>query len=166
MSFGNHRVLKWLDGATYAIRQVYTQTGGGGGNVIIEITPAPGSEFMVLVSHVGPDDYGAGRSIRQRVLDEDGNVVYNLMAESIDNVNFIAPRTRGANSDNDLYNPNDWPIMVSGNDVYDIRGISLANTETLTISIRLRVKDELPTISKENSTGTVGTPTTTINRIL
>lgn len=167
MPLSEPRVFNWPDGAGYVLRQVYTQTATGGGNIRVRITPGEGSEFIFKSLRVGPDDYGANRTGSVSIIRADSNEHFRFLSlTTIDNNTFFLPAKPADGPTDGGIGVHPEPIIISGDNALIISTFSAAVNETLTFALILRLKDELPTIVSSDSTGTVGTPTTTINKPL
>lgn len=157
----------WPWGATWAYSAVYTQSNAGGGNVIITVTPGAGSELMIDYIRTGLDNYGADRAVYFDIYDGEATPerqVNLLTLGTVDNEYLVWPYL-GATDDLTTLRPRQMQ-MISGTDNLRLTFDSLANTETVTLSIRARIRGVMPTVAHALSTGTVGAPTVVYNTVI
>ena len=166
MSQSKGTQFNWPAGANFIVRKVYTQSGAGGGNVVIKISPKQGTEFILMTAAIGPDDYAANRSVRFSIQDEDGNgQALFFKSAAIDNMNLHLPGPGSAIA-SDNFTEFLSPILIAGDTVINLTAVALVQNETFTIALRLRLKDQVPDISSAGSGGTVAAPTTTVEKVL
>jgi len=158
-------VSVWPAGGIWAYRAVFTQTNVGGGNVVVDISPGLGSEFLLLSLLTGLDDYAADRTLSFDHLDTGNNRVgrFTTLA-TVDNEYYLWPHSIPAASTTNY--AVSYIAWFAGTDKLAITAEALAQNETLTITIRARLKGRIPGIVSTRSTGTVGAPTETYNAVL
>lgn len=157
-----------LIGSEWAIweyRAVYTQANAAGGNVIIDISGVSAGKYELLEAVIGPDNYAAGRTTEIYQRDSDNNSLGLLVTGSIDNTQLVFPYADGTQAVTQLKAGH--PIEFGGNTKISIEGTALAQNETLTVYIKVKVFGGwVPTVASTRSGGTVGAPTVTFNQVL
>lgn len=136
---------------------VGTQTGAGGGNVIVAMQSAKGSLTIVVGAMIGPDDYAAVRAITANITDSEGtaNTLLPLFSESIDNAVRIIPQN--LTDDATLFTfQSSGLIVLGGQERLKITADALVQNETLTVKI-----SALTTGKPAFSISGTGTPTLT-----
>ena len=165
MTITDPEVFTFEAGATWYLRQVYTQTGAGGGNIAIAIVPGEGVEFEIMYGTTGADDYGAGRTITSTIRDTGRNIVSFLReAASVDNkvipILYMVETAPGDGEPNIVNGK--YSTIVSGNMRFELGATSLILNETFTFAVCIRLhRGGIVAVDRTNSTGTVGAPTTT-----
>lgn len=152
---------KWM---RYTARYVFTQSNVGGG--IIRGNIVFPEKAVLLWCTVGPDDYSAAKAINAYLRDDVPNTIARLGTFSLDNVSATFP-----NEDASLYADGDGPLFKNKIDIgadqdISVLTASLAQTETLTITINALIKTTVPTTNSTGSTGTVAAASVTYSKVI
>lgn len=146
---------------TWAYRAVFTQTNAGGGNVNARFIFS--EKAIIKYITIGPDNYGADRSIQVRLTDGSTFTGILMPVTTTDNETLTAPVNTSVE---DAGQQLEKEILIAGS-LYEIQvfGASLALNETMTVVISGLIKTTKPIVSITGSSGTV-TITTTYNKVV
>lgn len=159
-------ISTWRGGQTWAYKATFAQTAGGGGALDVEIGYGlKGNEWELESITIGPDDYSGPEIVQADILDVDDDAVARLANTSLDNQRLSWPglgEVIGTTNEAALRARH----MISGTDKVFIQTGALANTETLTFTIRARLRGGIvPTVTFGGG-GTPGTPTISYDEVI
>ena len=149
-------VFTWMNGKIWAYRAVFTQTDANGGTIKVNISfPDRGNEFYVQNLLIGRDTYAADRNIVAQILDTNGDPVAKLINQTVSAKYLHYPWDETTVADGVLGRLQ-FPI-VSHPDYLSVSAVGLAQNETLTLLLRLRLLhgSAVPRIDYSGSGGVV-----------
>jgi hypothetical protein len=146
--------LTWPAGATWVYHTVGIQSNAGGGNGIVNFAIDEGNEVIFQRIIIGPDNYGAARSITVTVRDETPANVAIWGSLSMDNQTLSIPASALAAANAIQDTTGDLSRLVTGAMTLRVTAVALAQNETLTIGIAARIRGAIPTVTTTGSTGT------------
>lgn len=155
-----NKIHVWPAGSIWAYRAVFTQTATGGGAIKADFSPGIGSQMFIIHFMTGPDDYSGARTVTIFHRDSANNLVTaSWLGLAVDNQKITFPHSLAVGAANSAMGMarSIWDTFLSGSDklAVEISDAGAAN-ETLTVTIRARIRGLIPTVSKARS----GAPST------
>lgn len=139
-------------GLYYQYRGYVTQIATPVATIGIQMAMSNNGYMEVHDLCVGRDNYAAGRAIAATRNDAAGNTLPPLGGASIDNqlLNLLGLRTLAENTTAltaEAVGISHIPLVLGGGDQVKVTGASLADTETLTVTVRGFILGEKPTMT-------------------
>ena len=153
----------WLGGATCKVDGTIAQIAAAPTPMGFRIACAQGTEFYLLSYHIKIGTVGAARATTVKHVDSGNNPVMGIFSLSLDdNWTGYGPVLRTVADDQqsdhaDTIGVPYIPYLIPGGEKLQLTGASLANGETYTIRIRLRLRGAIPTLEA------IGTDISTAN---
>ena len=149
----------------WAYQASISQGDVGATTIKLDIIPGAGNRMIPLAVMVGPDNYAAGRVVSVTTQDSDGDVLkYWIYDDALDNERISSPGLPQASDNRNIPQFSFWDRLIAGTDKLSIQGVSLAQNETIEITIRALVRS-IPTCT-EGTAGTTVTKTERYNKAL
>lgn len=153
-------LTQWPSGMTWAYRAIFKQTHPEGGSIVVHITPGPGNEMILLAARaVNSGVNGMGIWIR----DKNHNAVVRLGSVRKGPKSSASFPSIGSPAAEGDYAAHSTGLIVSGSDSLSFeQNETGAQSDTLTIAVRARIKGDKPRVYKEQSTHPQTVATTTV----
>lgn len=159
----------WPAGATWFFNGLVTQVVGVPASIGITITVPVGGEAQVLSVRIFTGTLGAGRALALYHRAPSTYTLQQLMGGTFTTANSIfGPSIRAhdgtiTSDTNGAIGVPYMPYLVSGGDQIHLTCASLANGETITLAIRMRIRGKAPTVAAFGAGVALTTTTEEVN---
>lgn len=158
-------IIEPLKTAGYYFNGSVAQVVGVPTPIGVKFTVALGAEMHLMEVHIKAGTYGAARDIILKHKDSSGNQISNLMSDALTTGQInegihgrhIAS-TVTSNTPSSIGAPQS-PLVIHSQETFEIEGLSLADTEVITVRVKALISGDIPTVAAIGSGITLTTTT-------
>jgi len=150
-------------GILYHINVVISNQNASAQNITALIKMAAGGEWKLTNVTLGKDDYAGALTVKCTINDQNGAVLHNVLASSVDNALQIGPSIMTLNDDTGN-SPDTLGLPLGADSIFTspdhirILGLQLLEDETVTFALRIRWISEgapVPTLTVSGTGATI-----------